>query len=55
MVHSGGVLVVGIKKTEKELEMAYGGKQEIQDVEFEDVTDDTVGVDPVAKAMLELE
>ena len=42
MVHSGGVLVVGVKKTEAELEKVYGGNQETQDVEFEDVTDDTV-------------
>ena len=51
MVHSGGVLVVGVKKTEKELEQAYGGKQEIQDVEFEDVTDNT----DTDAAMAELE
>ena len=51
MVHSGGVLVVGVKKTEAELEKAYGGKQDIQDVEFEDVTDDTA----VDAAMAELE
>jgi hypothetical protein len=53
MVHSGGVLVVGVKKTEAELEQEFGGTQEIQDVEFEDVTDDTV--DAVDKAMLELD
>jgi hypothetical protein len=53
MVHSGGVLVVGVKKTEAELEAAYGGKQEIQDVEFEDVTDDTDTA--TAAAMAELE
>src|ERR1035437_851920 len=41
VTHRGGVLVVGVKKTEAELEIAYGGKQEIQDVEFEDITDDT--------------
>ena len=51
MVHSGGVLVVGVKKTEAELEKAYGGSQEIQDVEFEDVTDET----DIAQTMSELE
>ena len=53
MVHSGGVLVVGVKKTPAEFEKEFGGKQEIQDVEFEDVTDNTV--DAVDKAMLELD
>jgi transposase-like protein len=38
-VVSGGVLVVGVKKTAAELEKAYGGVQEIQDVEFVEVED----------------
>ena len=39
--HKGGVLVVGVTKTSKELEASYTMKHdEIEDVEFEDVPDD---------------
>lgn len=42
-----GVLVVGTRKTAKELEEAYSGPQEIPEVEFTVIEDEPPGVDDV--------
>lgn len=37
VAHSGGVLVIGMSKSAKQLDEEFGGPQEIQDVEFEEI------------------
>lgn len=48
--HTGGILVVGVKKTVAELEQAYGGSRPVQDVEFvvEEEAVETDDDDPTA-------